>query len=1096
MMRFLFLAILFTTGLPGTTIASALTTVSDDAPPWVGDFRVRYELRVHGDLENPPHRTGIAQIPTGGWLRQDAADLHLADAAGHDVPLAVLLHDPAGDTVIQFQIRNNQRRYWLYASDPNATGRDPALRTRLAVLKEEAERSLLAKMAASTESGRRTAAYRELQNGITKAEAELEQTIVTLDESRTVLETHRATVASTENDLAVTEKMHAAAVDAHAPMAAAIEDTNRSLKEIENRDAADPSALEAAREEAYRARMAAAPTASTLDAQLQARDRERANLEKHKHALAKAHKHVESTRARKNALIQKLDSFRSRLDASAAQAEAAQGELKTAVTGAHNASDAYTEAAIEHDPRLFQEGLTVEYRRWKHENLGSWPEVVKDLHEPGMIQGNAAVVRVLQNVNPFNRAQPRHYAVSYRGFLNIQKPGLYRFFVNGEDASFLFINGYLVTSRTGPNRLLFRGVKTYAIGGTIELEVGIHPFQIHQVVGNTVSGSGQCTFMWMTPEATGWSFLPREALTESMTAVVTGIEAHDGRQLATFEHGMDSSLASDDVSLFLMRFQAKGLVHDPQDLVWNFGDGPTDGTTTVIHPFFGVGAREVSLRSHPDLPPFRRRVSIWTPPTPTSPLALRRAVQALELLPIDALDTPRLYETFHFLNICRQPERWPVLERTCLALLKRDGLDIKTRALISTSLMQAMAQQGRASDALEMAEQFMARVGHIRTLRAMLLFQAAEINREVVRDEAFAEQLYVQIIEENQRLLHPIVRKTAITRGDMHLNAGDLPRAADAYRLATTLGGNSLFSGTNDNPVRRGGLLRIAEQQIKRGNLRQALRTMKRIESEYPQQKLEGMFRYLSGEADRLAGRYESALRHYEILLQLRQWRGYRGRAMQGIADTYFRMGRHASALEWMRDLKEEYPDFYQEQDLEQVRRTVETRLAGDADDSRDPFSVMAIDFEPESIIFQDHHVMPGMGIDGPHTFLIHDTSETTTSLPVIPLRNLPSQGSLWLELWYRDRRGAPYKSGRRLEISIHVQKDRIHHQRVELDPTYGSWHKFETALPSPRTSEGSLSLTLYNRYGLIEIDGVKISHVSDRQNDALIQFIEGADPQ
>ena len=97
--------------------------------------------------------------------------------------------------------------------------------------------------------------------------------------------------------------------------------------------------------------------------------------------------------------------------------------------------------------------------------------------------------------------------------------------------------------------------------------------------------------------------------------------------------------------------------------------------------------------------------------------------------------------------------------------------------------------------------------------------------------------------------------------------------------------------------VTRGGLLRTAEQKLRAGDIQQTRQLLERIELNYPEEKLEGLYRVLRAEADRRTGRYEEALRNYEILLKLTQWSGFHDRAMHGLADTYFRLGELPQAL-------------------------------------------------------------------------------------------------------------------------------------------------------------------------------------------------------
>src|SRR5262249_35005279 len=152
-----------------------------------------------------------------------------------------------------------------------------------------------------------------------------------------------------------------------------------------------------------------------------------------------------------------------------------------------------------------------------------------------------------------------------------------------------------------------------------------------------------------------------------------------------------------------------------------------------------------------------------------------------------------------------------------------------------------------------------------------------------------AAKIYQTILEEHRRLEHPNLRLTAIRWGDLYAAAGNIVKAAELYRTANTLGGEKFQATGQTEAITRGALLRIAEQKLRSGDIRQSRQLLERIELDYPEQKMEGLYRFLRAEADRHAGRYEEAIRNYEFLLKLAQWAGYRDRALYGIADSYFR---------------------------------------------------------------------------------------------------------------------------------------------------------------------------------------------------------------
>jgi len=1253
------------------------------SPKWVPGYRVRYTMRVMGDLLNQRTKTVIARIPTGGWLKSDLNDLVVMTASGREIPLVVLSHAPEGDTIIQFRRNGYDRWYWIYAANPDAPGKDLELQKRLTDGKRAAEQAVLDKMAAMKESARQAGLLRDIsakvqreRSTLDKAKAELAEWDKLMPErlkaakdaadkvaparqearkaaaahapfqkvadektqiarrlsrqaakARKVVSKYTATIKAADNARKALEKATAnlrtardaaskaadqaqkareasakaageakaareaadkAVAEAKAAREAAERATGEAKAEAQRKAAAKAKAAEqakrtaaqkakaakkavteeatakkiaeakkasakaaeakkteaekllrekesaakavapkkaaaekvaaektaaakAAGKEAQAARLAAAPT-GTVKAQA---DKKLAELvaasKRAQKAVDDARKRIAEAKALRNRTEQNLAKLMPKLKPIKEAAEAARAAAKKAVTEAEAKQRAYFQLAYEVDPRLFKEGLTVEFREWAGDELSNWPAVVKGLQRSENVLGNAVVGQVLQNVNPFRRSDPRNFAASYRGYLKIDKPGVYSFFVNGDDTVFLFINGYKVYSRTGSNRPIWGKVPIYSVGADIQLERGVHPFEVHHIVGNTATASGLCLMLWLTPGSKNWQIVPRSAFTQASLAVPVAVEAFDGSQVAVFDFAMDDTLSADGVTLYLSRLEAQGPVTDPKKLVWNFGDGTKGTGRSVSHIFFGEGDYVISLRSHAKLPPFRRRCHVWAPAVPTSPHSLVKAVSILAATDITKLDTAKLNDVFHFLRICEQPARWPVTERLCRHLLSSEGLDVKYRVLLYTSLMEALARQGRGTEALKLVDQAMSEVGGIRSLRAMILLEAANVNRDFIRDFRAAGRLYARIIEENRRLRHHLIRRTAVAWGDMFLEAGDLARAGEVYRLARQLGGLRTSGGGKDDAVERGALLRVAEQQLRGGNIRQTRRMIRRIEAEFPEQKLGGLYRFLRGEAERHAGRYERAIRNYEVLLQLRQWAGYRPSALFGIADSYCRGGEFDKGLKWLATLKTSFPDFFSERKLDQYQANVEKRIsrldgreteAGTASAPAPMFSAFKTGFEPDEAIWKDRvgplGTRPAMGLDGPHTIAV-GSGRSTVHLPELRLRNIPPQGSLWVELWYRDRCGIAGQHPNHRSIQIEVRSEADHQiDKAVIYPlrTFGQWQKAAFRLRSPPTPDGVVKVSVSCGGGWLEIDGLKILHTSDRQSDVLRTFIAGVDPQ
>ena len=773
-----------------------------------------------------------------------------------------------------------------------------------------------------------------------------------------------------------------------------------------------------------------------------------------------------------------------------------------AVADAVAKDKAYVSQAESFDPRAFKEGISVEYREWAGDKLNSWPEVVKGLERSDNVLGTAMMGEVVQNVNPYRRSDPRNFAASYRGFIKIDKPGIYSFFVNADDAAFMFIGKYRVYSRTGTNPAYTGRVGLYSVGSDIQLDADTYAFEVHHVVGNTPDAKGVCSLLWLTPGSKQWQFVPRTAFTHSLVGVVEDVVAFDGNQLAMFEFGMDDALSADGMSMYLARFEPSGKITNPDTLQWNFGDKTTAKGKPGQHLYFREGDVDVSLQSHPQIPPFKRRCHIYTPANPTDPHSLGRAVAQLAKLDFATLDEPQLNDLFHFLLICEQSTRWPVLERLCRELLKKPDLDLKYRTLIYVALMESLAEQGRGDEALQLAAEAKKSAGKMETLRARVQLEVGHVDTEFLKDYKSADKIFSDLITDCARLRHPLVREAAVSWGDMFIDSGDLGRAGTAFRLAKTLGVVGLVTEGQNDATTRGAYIRMAEQLLRDGNVRQSRRMLQRIESEFPDQKLEGPYRYLRGESRRAAGRYELAMRDYEVLLQLRQWAGYKPSALFGLADSNYRLGDLEKAKAWLEEIKVDHPEFWRTKQLDVYEKNLTKRIERQAKLPRSadgkllvkPFSSATMTFEPQENSFAWKKAL-SQGIDGPTT--VQGTG--AYKLPPLKLENLPNQGTLWVEVWYRTHDAYPAANPSAFVITATAHNEAgTPTGEGSLYPagTHAQWHKATFNLAIPPTQNGSVVISGYSNLGWLELDGLRVTHVSDAVEDSLRNFIEGANPQ
>ncbi len=1070
------------------------------SPAWLAGYRIRYPLRVAGDPSASESGTVLARLPTGGWLQTNAADIVVQDCSGQPLATAVLAHDPGGHTIVQFKRHGNDRWYWAYALPTRprpAPGPGPQ-QARAAAAVANAQQ---VKMAALKVCAGKADDLRKLEDEIARAQGVVSNAAAEIAQWDKLAPGRRAAAGAAESKIGPARE----AADKAGALAAAAR-ARADEKVAAFQQLTEASALKAAGEAALPARLAAAQ-AATAKAEA---DKRLADLVAAAGKAAAAVNEGAAARAAAEELKNKASRTIAALTAGLPPArEAYQAALAAAeepIAAARRAVEAHRDLMAATDPTVLQEGLTVEFRQWSGDELVDWAIVVAGLQKSENILFNAVVPEVRQNVNPARRSDPRNFAASYRGFLRIATPGVYRFFVNGDDAAFLFIDGYKVYSRRGSNPPLTGRIAVFSVGEDMELEAGVHPFEIHQVVGNTPGASGQCAFMWLPPGSRNWALVPRSAFAASLLAVPAAIEEAGGGQVAGFQFGMDDTLSSDGVTLHLVRFEAQGNLPQPERLVWDFGDGSRAAGRSVTHVYFREGDYEVSLQSLDSLPPFRRRVHVWTAPVPTRPGSLARAVEIFSGLDLARLAPPQLHAMFAFLLTCEQPARWPLMERLGRRLLSQPDLDLESRAYISAALMEAVARQGRAAESLALLAPALAAVPRLPGLQVMLQRQAAKIEWRDLKDFKAADRRYAQIIAENRRRCYPALRLAANERGDMFLEAGDQARAGEAYRLAAALGGAGRAGEKAGDAATRGALLRIAEQQLKAGNVSQGRRLLERIEHEFPEQKLEGLYRFLRAEADRSAGRYAEAIRNYEVLLQLRQWTGYRAPALYGIADSCYRNGEYSQALAWLKGLQESFPDYFAAQGLTNYQALVggllkrQQELGGQPGMARAMFQEYASGFEPgegaDQPVLTGFRRLPSLGLDGASTAFSAGLPRPAAACAFeAPLHDLGAESEFWVEFWYRDTLGslAAYPAAKLDCRGADGQPGG--ETTLPLEPTFGEWRKAAARLKAPGTRDARVKVALDNHLGLYEFDGLRIQPISAWQAEALRAYLEGSNP-
>jgi len=760
---------------------------------------------------------------------------------------------------------------------------------------------------------------------------------------------------------------------------------------------------------------------------------------------------------------------------------------------------------VKADP-AFMEGLTVEVRDWAGDDLASWAKVRAGLEKSKKVTGNAIVGEVIQTSNPAKPDVPQKYAVSYRGFLDIKKPGTYRFLVNADDASFLFIDGFKVFERAGTNKRLgtIKVKDLEKLTGKVDLKAGVHAFEVHQVVGDNPDSGGVCALLWSPPGEAKFTYLLNKEIKHPIYARCGAVESAPGTFNPAFVCGIEDTLLSGGLKIFLVRFEAHGPVKDGDTIQWDFGDGTTGKGRSILHVYLKEGDYQVSVKGTQSLPPFKRLVRVWPEPGEASPLSLRRAVQALEGMDWKKLDAIQKRELFTFLTICEQPNRWKLLDEVAQHLLeqKEDNLDFKSQ--LYAARMEALAHLGKAADALKLAEQVRPQFKKTPVLEVRIQLAVAAIHQNQLKDAAAASKIYKKIMDDHSRTEHPFLRLAGIRWGDLFAEAGDMVQAAETYRMAATLGGEKFTGTAQTDATTRGALLRIAEQKLKAGDIHETRQLLEKIELNYPGQRIDGLYCFLRAEADRHAGRYEDALRYYEMILKLPQWAGYRDRALFGIGNSYFRMDDLDKAGKWFANIKEAFPKFYEKEkiaDLDKLIEDRQARIKAAKVKGSELFKGYNTGFEPDEAEWfgspNGIDVVAAPGIQGPHVAMLEVFPKESDMLTYTrPLKNLTPGGTYWAEIWYKDvirpallPPTVPFvhvyltsqgKAPVNVIASANILRNSHH------------WHRLGCKIKAPLAQDYELKFMFYNQTGITLYDSLSLTPVSDRQVDSLLSFYEG----
>jgi hypothetical protein len=214
-------------------------------------------------------------------------------------------------------------------------------------------------------------------------------------------------------------------------------------------------------------------------------------------------------------------------------------------------------------------------------------------------------------------------------------------------------------------------------------------------------------------------------------------------------------------------------------------------------------------------------------------------------------------------------------------------------------------------------------------------------------------------------------------------------------------------------------------------------------------------------------------------------------------------------ALRWFAQLEKAFPATFEKLKLADCQKVLAARQARAESHTATPgptvgpprFQDFVTGFEPDEPQWfgkpDNFKIVRGLGIAGPHVGLLEAYPVYLGYLTYNrPLANLTPGGHYWVEYWYREDL-LDVVPGFTPHASVY-----LYGEGTQLAPTRGQgtyflertlscWRKIAFVFDAPDANDGRVSMSVLS-VGATQIDGLSVKAVTDRELDALSNFIEG----
>jgi len=522
------------------------------------------------------------------------------------------------------------------------------------------------------------------------------------------------------------------------------------------------------------------------------------------------------------------------------------------------------------------------------------------------VMGADFVPNIFFGVNPFGPSDS--FQAHYRGWLAVDKPGLYVFATTSSDASFLLIDGKEVVSWPGYHAAAHRARHE----GSAELKSGRHQIDYYHV---HTGGDPIAVAAWTRPGAAKPEVIPAAAFLPPAHATVQPEQVLDQPVTPDFDVKRSEAFLDPEANTFLYRWSFRdltaGIDRKYYRPAWDFGDGNTANVWTPSHVYLAPGVYTVT---------YQLKGVERTTTTTQRVLVERDWPQQASAGSIETLED--YYPTVKAYEFRKMPEeslraaaemferlgKWADLERASRTLLFETER-VSDAGLFNETERLARLYLDKRRDAKSAVEVYLngeKRVGPA-DWKATLAERAGALEVDELSDMDHAREYYRRALDTYKGAKPETRRHALVGLAEIAVFSGDgkeaerLLREADAIPIRRSEQGGAA--------VRVGSLSRAVEDYIRRNEFTAARDLLDAWEWEYPLDRLAGYSTVLRARLCARRAEFPQAIRFLTSLVQVNPRSNYAAEALMGAAECYVNAGDKSKARDAYRRVLSEYPE-------------------------------------------------------------------------------------------------------------------------------------------------------------------------------------------